>query len=854
MKSHSKGSRFGRRHSCGAQIVAVVCMTALLAGCIGASEGDNQPAGPDQPEPITEVESAIGTPAIVALVYNAHPAPADSAWSKLFADLSKWFNEAREIFGAIGTVVGGIEAGVKVLQFLGILDVGPDKLAMLSADLSAIGNGLTWQALQGAIDPKYAPILGAIDAIGDDPATVTAGSGNDTGSRDGVIGIELTSAWQRATVGSGDSVTNGGTLNFPVSSKYPSPTHSYGSWKNVVTNRNTDGSSNNLVFEWQLGAPFLLKAIAGRLLVMAQIDPNFKTNHHFDTEISMMRSALLDRYTTMSQGIKCASAQYTYAQVPPPIVFPPSLPTPIYGCNIVCADIFSGVAAISSFKPVASSGDAISASNTVAKCSTVAGTQAFRDAWNATSGFVRTKLPLFEMRALIDLLFLILHPGPDLTENAGALPQQTTGLCLEATTTTASLRTCNGNGGQTWFYDRQTTMIRNPIMNTCLTATGAVGGNVWYSPCDANNVGQRWTYDPESRKVQNGYGTVLTTALPTQSKGVSTEAAKLTINGTEVPTAGFQTVLPHEPHDMEWSTAASVADCQRASDEFSISPGDFGFAPYDVRDWWTKNGCTTSNATSTFSCQKASDLYGIEQFNVGYAPTEVQLWYNDMECISTPRVPKSLCQRLSDTFGTTYGVTYGTAPSYIRKWWDDHGCTTTPADYRRCQKAADFFGIVPTAGNDPLGFAPPNVKSWWTGGACTASARTSAAEQCQNAANLYAMTMSASGGAPADAQIWFAQKGCTAVPTCEGLSEMFGTTGGVTWGAATAPYLQSWWSANCTYSRPQFSNNVCQIVTNNFGIKAGDFAFAPDFVSSWWTSACTTNVQTLPLLLPGSPN
>jgi hypothetical protein len=153
--------------------------------------------------------------------------------------------------------------------------------------------------------------------------------------------------------------------------------------------------------------------------------------------------------------------------------------------------------------------------------------------------------------------------------------------------------------------------------------------------------------------------------------------------------------------------------CHKAADYYGIvSGGSFGFAPADVRTWWSNNASCNdghaSNASTTNQlCQNASNLFAIRPGSDGGAPQDVSTWWHGHSCSTSPQ-----CQAVSDLFGAQAWVTWGYAPSYIQSWWSNVGnCYTSPAlPVDDCQRAADTFGIV--AGST-YGFAPDYVRSWW---------------------------------------------------------------------------------------------------------------------------------------------
>lgn len=300
-------------------------------------------------------------------------------------------------------------------------------------------------------------------------------------------------------------------------------------------------------------------------------------------------------------------------------------------------------------------------------------------------------------------------------------------------------------------------------------------------------------------------------------------------------------------------------DCQRISNEFGVDAGrTWGFAPAEVRSWWTANDCYASPTTSSDLCQKASDLYGITTGTSGYAPQEVQTWWTGQGCHSVPTASMDICQRAADVYGIA-PYDRSSAPMYVDAWWMDNECWAFPQGTDACQKASDLYGIGPVDGDDGFGFAPPEVRTWWSSFdvPCNATPTTSIAQQCQNASNLFLMEEGHLDGAPESARTWWQQNHCNTHPTCQGLSELFGIEAyGPFFGYAPFdPAADDWWYAHNCATTPLFSLDICQRASDTFGIRANvTWGFAPDYVRSFWTwYACNTAPRSPVLFMPDDP-
>jgi hypothetical protein len=128
-------------------------------------------------------------------------------------------------------------------------------------------------------------------------------------------------------------------------------------------------------------------------------------------------------------------------------------------------------------------------------------------------------MPLYEVKAMIDTLYLLTHPMRDLTAQYQRLPSYVTpSLCLEAKgeTNGAALQlwTCDNDPLQHWVYDRPSGHISNPDTGKCLEISygaHASGQSFPVSISDCyDDEWQRWTYDPETHVLLSAMGTVLT--------------------------------------------------------------------------------------------------------------------------------------------------------------------------------------------------------------------------------------------------------------------------------------------------------------------------------------------------------
>jgi hypothetical protein len=517
----------------------VLCVTLCLSVAMAGACGGNPPNGP-APTPAesarggetTETRTSALLPGVNQVSLFSGGVGIDTPWAHSLDDIAEVLKDATAVAGAIADWAGAIQAVLVVAQLLGILGSSNNQLQELTQHLDAIGLNISWQIMAAYIDEQYNKLLGPLNDITDNPSVLFQGSTGDMNSREGVSGLTLSSAWHRAAIGSGnDSATDGGSLSYPTHDNFWPNT--IPTWKDVL-HPSPPGTS---VFDWRMGAPFLLKALASRLVIMGHAQPDFRTNHSYDDELSDRRQDLLYFYDTISNGLQCASKNYHYFKQNGS---PGSSSFTAWGCMIVCADVHTGLAALSAFTPTPPAAGQSTWPNTIphdsvspfgpavvtAKCENVAGTADYINLWNTTAELVRRKLPLFKMRQMIDRLYNILNPGPDLTAETGRIrPSLQGNLCLSVQNGSATpgtplqLAPCVGSAAQTWRYDRQTGQIVNPALGTCVDQRWSLttGTDIDTWPCEQpqgsppaiTNLAQMWSYDRETGRLQGALGQLM---------------------------------------------------------------------------------------------------------------------------------------------------------------------------------------------------------------------------------------------------------------------------------------------------------------------------------------------------------
>jgi hypothetical protein len=560
----------------GVSSAAIVSLLSLSTGCgdqPGSSPakqpqsaqvglGSTADAGTNAPTVEKKVSALVGPDDPIPYGdFGESPSPSDASWAATVAELIALAKDAKTAAGYITAVVGAVNATIGILQLIGILPKS-DEVATAIADLNAIGTGITWQALQNYIDPEYADIVTATTQAIEDPSTVYPGGPYDQASNSAAYALTEGGAWSRSVIGSGnDASTDGDWIGFPVyttdqygnytiGSNWPQYPDSWDDfslngvslkWKQVVPGRPaiTADGGQDLVFEWRMGAPFALKGIAGRLAVIATMDPSFKTDRKHDLELQNLFTGLEGNFTTMMEGVQCADTDKYFAHASAHGAYPYTVPAvQAYECVIVCADIYTGIASLSSVTPPIPSSIGGAWPNGYqqpggswydysAMCENTRGSAAYVQAYNAAVYGVRKQMPLFEMRSMLDHLYQIIHHQPDLTQTYSRIPvQNSANYCLDvpaanpAAGTPLQLWPCNGTAAQNWSYNRATGQIENPILGTCVDVQWAntqPWTTVWSWPCTTptgtppqiDNPAQEWTYSAEHNILVNKLGVSL---------------------------------------------------------------------------------------------------------------------------------------------------------------------------------------------------------------------------------------------------------------------------------------------------------------------------------------------------------
>ena len=81
-------------------------------------------------------------------------------------------------------------------------------------------------------------------------------------------------------------------------------------WKNIipsVAGVTRPAVVNGLVYDWRLHVPAIIKAIPQQLAILAAVDGAFGTNPAYNFRVNRSRTALLQQYDNMYEGLVCGA-------------------------------------------------------------------------------------------------------------------------------------------------------------------------------------------------------------------------------------------------------------------------------------------------------------------------------------------------------------------------------------------------------------------------------------------------------------------------------------------------------------------------------------------------------------------
>jgi hypothetical protein len=175
--------------------------------------------------------------------------------------------------------------------------------ALIETEIQQTAFAVDWHDTMDFIAAQRGSAIWAIQSVARQ-GTVAEGSNEDQSSGTAVA-----------------TLINNGTAFLRVND----PAATAGQWTDYISNRPT--VTNGLVYDWRLGAPALLELVGYRLAVIAAMDPNFRWNTRWHTELNFLKQGLITQVQNMLAGIHCGE-HYTFGTA--------------LGLGDVCADINTG--------------------------------------------------------------------------------------------------------------------------------------------------------------------------------------------------------------------------------------------------------------------------------------------------------------------------------------------------------------------------------------------------------------------------------------------------------------------------------------------------------------------------------
>jgi hypothetical protein len=426
--------------------------------------------------------------------------------SKVPAGVKTVAANVKGIASIFSDVKGAVNAAIGLAQMLGLIqDTNVNaQLEELKRQIDALGVALDWKLSETWRADQRALMRASIDAAKD------AVSRNYNLTVDGTPFHQANVAVNKASE----------MVSFY---RYAPDTATSGEWQGIIRDRadqltDPEVTTKKLVYDWRYGVPQLMALITQELAVMGAADRSFLQNHRFDGTIERRRTDLKWHYEKMLAGVRCGfREEWIVGQCSRSGCLPDS-----HYRTLSCADIYSGtysigyIPALSCTAPTVENRGATSVWVPPPTCTY---DQAKQDqSLEALRRAVERAMPLFEMKSLVDQLYVYRFGTRDLTELYQRIPLAADpSLCLDvqganpARGTPVWLWPCYPGAAQQWVYNRRTGKIFNPAYNKCLDVQGGSPLSrtpVWTWDC-VDVDAQRWTYDPETRVLTSALGTAL---------------------------------------------------------------------------------------------------------------------------------------------------------------------------------------------------------------------------------------------------------------------------------------------------------------------------------------------------------
>jgi hypothetical protein len=343
---------------------------------------------------------------------------APSTWvdRHLPPELKSLLDNAKSLNEAYSDVSGSVDIAIKFLQVVGILQTGPTQqelLEQLRADIEQVVVAAAWKTDTHFYADRLGPLLHAIDTAAgarrDNLPMFKFGETLDFDSGAVVTAAESDEAAFTRLLSKSESSTNG-------------------EWKGVIPTRPDHPNDN--VYDWRVGVPALMQMIALRLQIMAAVEPNFKNASLYDDELLRHQTSLERHMRRILDGdgavggVKCGIL---------PLGALTKAPYPHRGARVACADVNTGIQAFEDLPASTSNAPGCSWLTEILLPELRFDTDANGfptfyqvNVWNGAYDIapgcmgetmdqllrqVYAKLPLVQLRAMIDTLAVYRDPG-----------------------------------------------------------------------------------------------------------------------------------------------------------------------------------------------------------------------------------------------------------------------------------------------------------------------------------------------------------------------------------------------------------------------------------------------------------
>jgi choice-of-anchor A domain-containing protein len=548
----------------------------------------------------------------LALGFTFQPSPAlalSVQENQFYKDCKFVFDEAGKVGGFVSGVSSAISFSQKVLTYLGFLDA-PLSLDDIKAEMLLIASYQNWTTQQNSINEAYRQATLASNILTNHADHVSDGTFHQVypydqpGVGDDLNNYSAGAVAQILSQGSGGS--------FRECSRLP------------LFQRFGSSSSNLTVYDWRVGMAPALSVVALRLLAIAVMDPTFKTDGTFDSELNDIRSCLQE-HLNLIHPIKPA------AFCKPSAIFNQGG----FSCSSLhCSESRSWVG-----------WEVPQSDPSFPLCMQYMGNTSappepawiqFEDLETITGSNIDSNNlpPVLALQRAISTIAQLISKQPDLAEKNHTIPfGANPGLCLSlkaGSTSTLALDNCSsGSPYLNWTYDRVLHSLRNVQTGTCvqipgpLTAASPKSSPFMITCADPNVDGvvpnQEFDWNPELGLIVSPFGPVLAvtdpvpqagslvSAVPSNSWHLNqqtwTNAVASTCTGAICPATGMGAWT-----QSDWRGIA-IPPNQRYPEDFSIFSYLGASGMYDVQGPVAVNG-TFTGAEGNWYYMDPGTVYG----------------------------------------------------------------------------------------------------------------------------------------------------------------------------------------------------------------------------------------------------